>query len=87
VTALGGVALGTVQTAADATILPAYPLNIADGKDHLNALCDRLATYGKLVRDGSDQAAQAGDASTADLFTEISRATDKRLWFLEAHCQ
>ena len=25
--------------------------------------------------------------STADLYTEISRAADKRLWFLEAHLQ
>ncbi len=26
-----------------------------------------------------------GDADTADLYTEISRTIDKRLWFLEAH--
>jgi DNA-binding ferritin-like protein len=26
-----------------------------------------------------------GDADTADLFTGISRETDKQLWFLEAH--
>jgi DNA-binding ferritin-like protein len=26
-----------------------------------------------------------GDAGTADLFTGISRETDKDLWFLEAH--
>ena len=25
------------------------------------------------------------DADTADVFTEISRATDKQLWFVEAH--
>jgi starvation-inducible DNA-binding protein len=28
-----------------------------------------------------------GDADTADLFTQISRETDKYLWFLEAHLQ
>jgi DNA-binding ferritin-like protein len=29
----------------------------------------------------------AGDQSTADMFNEISRETDKGLWFLEAHRQ
>jgi hypothetical protein len=33
------------------------------------------------------QAAELGDADTADLFTEISRAMDKQLWFVEAHLQ
>ncbi|EAW34875.1 Ferritin and Dps [Lyngbya sp. PCC 8106] len=30
---------------------------------------------------------QLGDADTADLYTEISRTVDMRLWFLEAHLQ
>ena len=32
-------------------------------------------------------ACSGGDDDTADLFTEISRAVDKHLWFLEAHVQ
>ena len=31
--------------------------------------------------------ARLADADTADLFTEISRAIDKQLWFVEAHLQ
>ena len=29
----------------------------------------------------------AGDADTADLFTEVSRGVDKLLWLVEAHTQ
>ena len=41
------------------------------------------------VRDGRivaiGQVDELGDADTADLFTEVSRGTDKWLWFVEAH--
>ena len=39
------------------------------------------------MRAAIDTADQAGDADTADIFTEISRGTDKWLWFVEAHLQ
>jgi len=48
---------------------------------------ERLAAYGKAARDSIDLAAGFGDAGTADLFTEVSRAIDKQLWFVEAHLQ
>ncbi|MGG6295512.1 DNA starvation/stationary phase protection protein Dps [Leptolyngbya sp. AN02str] len=87
VTALGGLAMGTARLAVASTILPEYPLDAVDGKDHIVALADRYAAYGKLVREGIDKTDELGDADTADLYTEISRAIDKRLWFLEAHLQ
>ena len=49
VTALGGIARGTARIAAAESILEEYPLDIIDGKDHIIALADRLAVYGKLV--------------------------------------
>jgi starvation-inducible DNA-binding protein len=85
ITALGAVAKGTARVAAEASILPEYPLNAVSGKEHLVALADRYAAYGKHLREAIDQTDTAGDADTADLYTEISRAIDKRLWFLEAH--
>jgi starvation-inducible DNA-binding protein len=87
VTALGGVALGTARIAASESILPEYPLDIVDGKDHVTALAERFAPYAKMVRDAIDKTDELGDADTADLYTEVSRTVDMRLWFLEAHLQ
>jgi starvation-inducible DNA-binding protein len=33
------------------------------------------------------QTADLADADTSDLYNEVSRTIDKRLWFLEAHLQ
>lgn len=85
ITALGATALGTARVAADTSILPEYPLDAVDGEQHVAALADRYAAYGKHIREAIDQTDELGDADTADLYTEISRTIDKRLWFLEAH--
>ena len=85
ITALGGTAHGTVRQAAAGSFLKEYPHHAVDGKEHLTALADRYAAYGKVVRDGIDQAGDLGDQDTADMLTEISRVIDKRLWFIESH--
>jgi len=87
ITALGGVALGTVQTVARTSSLAPYPQDIADGTQHLEALAARLADFGKKVRAAITEADECADADTADLFTQVSRDVDKDLWFLEAHLQ
>ena len=85
ITALGGVAHGTVAAVARATTLEPYPENIADGLHHVQALSTAVADFGAKVRKAIDDSARAGDADTSDLFTGISREVDKDLWFLEAH--
>jgi len=87
ITTLGGTALGTVRIAASKSTLPEYPHEITDGDSHVEALSSGLADFGKKVRANIDQTAELGDADTADLFTGISRAIDKSLWFVEAHQQ
>ena len=87
VTALGGTAEGTVQAVAGRSRLAAYPLTIGDGRAHLDAFAGALAAVGEAMRAAIDEAAQAGDADTSDLFTGISRAVDKNLWLVEAHLQ
>jgi starvation-inducible DNA-binding protein len=87
ITALGGVAEGTVQAVAGRSKLDAYPLDIAEGRAHLDALAAAYARFGKSVRKAIEESAKAGDADTSDLFTGISRSVDKGLWLLEAHLQ
>ena len=85
VTALGGTAMGTARIAASESILPEYNLDAVSGADHVTALADRFGTYAQHVREAIGSTDELGDADTADLYTEISRTIDKRLWFLEAH--
>jgi starvation-inducible DNA-binding protein len=37
------------------------------------------------MRKNIDETGEAGDAGTADIFTQLSRGLDKWLWFLESH--
>lgn len=84
---MGGTARGTAQVISKNTRLPAYPLDLASGKDHVTKLSQALAAFGASTRAAIDAAGQAGDADTADLFTEVSRGIDKWTWMVEAHLQ
>ena len=84
---LGGIALGTIQVVSKCSRLNVYPLDFVSGRDHISALSGALAKFGAGARGGIDTAGRAGDADTADLFTEISRGVDKLLWMVEAHLQ
>jgi len=84
---LGGIAEGTARVAAARSRLEEYPLDIADGHAHVEAVAKALSTFGHEARKTIDEAEELGDADTADIFTEISRGLDKWLWFVEAHSQ
>jgi starvation-inducible DNA-binding protein len=84
---LGGIAEGTARMVVKRTSLSEYPAKTVDGHSHVEALSSALATFGKAARKAIDEANDFGDLDTADLFTEVSRGTDKWLWFVEAHRQ
>jgi len=84
---LGGIAEGTARVAAARSRLPEYPLNIADGIAHVQAVAKVLGCFGQEARESIQEATDLEDADTADLFTEVSRGLDKWLWFVEAHNQ
>lgn len=85
--ALGGQANGTVRVAAQTSSLAEYPMDIHTQSSHVDAVSDALSVFAKTVRAASKEAAELGDDDTADMFTEISRATDKSLWLVEAHVE
>ena len=84
---LGGVAAGTARTAASRSRLQEYPLDIANGSAHVEAVSKALSDFGRDARQTILEATELDDADSADIFTEVSRGVDKWLWFVEAHSQ
>ncbi len=78
----GGVA--AVKELSSLPPVPAGPIPAPRAVEHMALV---LGHFGGLVREAIEQAANAGDADTADIYTEISRGVDKLLWFVEAHAQ
>ena len=84
---LGGMAEGTAAVVAERSTLIDYPLALSTGAEHVAALSDALAAFGRTVRVGIEEMNDLEDADSADILTEISRGVDKWLWFVEAHQQ
>jgi len=85
VTTLGGVANGTVREAAAKSGLKEADLGASDGLSMLKFLVHNVAHHANAVRTAIKESDDLEDATTADLFTQLSRELDKDLWFLEAH--
>ena len=83
---LGGVADGTARQVAERSSLDEYAAT-GGGQEHVHAVADALASFGRTVREAIDIAATAKDQDTSDIFLEISRGNDKWLWMVEAHLQ
>ncbi|MEP6574443.1 MAG: DNA starvation/stationary phase protection protein Dps [Gemmatimonadota bacterium] len=84
---LGGIAEGTARIVAERSTLLDYPMTLSSGMDHVAALSEALATFGRSARIGIEEADDLEDADTTDILTEVSRGIDKWLWFVEAHRQ
>jgi starvation-inducible DNA-binding protein len=84
---VGGVAEGTARIVAQRSTLLDYPLTLTTGMEHVAALSDELAQFGRAARIGIAEMDELEDAVSTDLLTEVSRGVDKWLWFVEAHQQ
>ena len=84
---LGGIAEGTIGAVEGRSTLVDYPLTLSSGGEHVAALSDALAAFGRTARLGIEEMNELEDAGSADILTEISRGVDQWLWFVEAHQQ
>lgn len=87
VTALGGEALGTVRMSASNSSLPEFPSDLDTGEAFVHVMVERMAAFANNSRANANKAMDVGDEATADLFIELTRETDKLLYFLESHIQ
>ena len=87
ITILGGTAQGTLRAVSVGTSLKAWPEKAISGREHVEALANAIAQFGKATRAAIKEADDLDDEVTADLFNEITATTDKDLWFVEAHLQ
>lgn len=84
---LGGLAQGTAESVSKGSNVAPYPTDIVDIQDHIAALTERYKDVGSKLRDAINQADDAGDIGTSDLFTEVSRAVDKDAWFIGSNAK
>ncbi len=84
---LGGIAVGTARSVAERSSLLDYPLTLSSGAQHVAALSDVLAQFGRTVRIGIEEMDELEDSVSADILTEVVRGVDQWLWFVEAHQQ
>lgn len=87
VTALGGVAMGTVHMAAQNSRLPEFPGRSVQSMSCVEVLAVRFASLAETTRSAIDIASEQQDETTANILQDISAALDKDLWLLEAHLQ
>lgn len=83
--ALGGEAQGTVQAIAAHTSLKPYPVRVADGQDHLEAIAMRLGLLSAEARLLIHQCNGLGDPVTVDVLTSANADIDHTLWLVESH--
>jgi starvation-inducible DNA-binding protein len=88
VTALGGMAMGTVRMAASQSRLPEYSADHISGEEHVRSVLERFARVDEAVRQGIRQAEdQWEDPVTVDMLTDLAGDLEQSIYFLESHLQ
>ena len=83
--AIGGIAYGTPQSIVEVSSLEVWDKTFQKQSVILPYLTVQYADAAALVRNSIATVAEVDDEGTEDIYTGISRALDKNLWYLEAH--
>lgn len=86
ITLLGGIARGSIRRAAALSTLEEFPESPHDGETYLRELQARYAEHSNNCR-RQIEAVSDIDPTTEDMITELARAVDQALYFIEAHLQ
>lgn len=84
---LGGAAHANLPSIAKKSQLAGFSNSLSKEKEITKALVKALAAFAKTARQAIDDTDDADDEVTSDLMTQVTRETDKMLWFVEAHLQ
>jgi starvation-inducible DNA-binding protein len=79
----GGIAKGTVRTAAVHSRLDEYPLAVGSG-NHVEAVAKALTDFRRDASASIGEMSALGDRGSANLFSEICCGIDKWLWIIQA---
>jgi len=82
--ALGGLATGTVRTAAKNSRLAQYPEDLTRDLDHVKHVVERIDSYLDGLRKARSVGESVSDTDTVDLLTGMVTEFEKHAWFLRA---
>jgi len=86
IAALGGIAHGTLRTAAQTSELEEFPSDDFSGENVVATLADRFALTANMISEQIEIVDdEHDDALSADLLTSIGRELEQAHYFLHAH--
>lgn len=78
---------GTVRSAAANSALDEFPGGLVPGSEAVRLLVERYEAVGAAYKQAAEEAADAGDIATEDLYIELIRNVEQGAYFLRAHLQ
>ncbi|MEX1022525.1 MAG: DNA starvation/stationary phase protection protein Dps [Dehalococcoidia bacterium] len=83
--ALKSTAEGTIRLAVERTTIDEFPHGEIDWREAVGSLVERYEQLSAQMKDASDEAADAEDKGTEDLYVGLIREIDKAAYFLRSH--
>ncbi|MGE3960444.1 MAG: DNA starvation/stationary phase protection protein Dps [Dehalococcoidia bacterium] len=82
---LQGEAEGTIRLAVERSTIDEFPHGLIEAKQAIGELVDRYDQLSGQFKAASDEASEAEDKATEDVYVELMRTIDKQAYFLRSH--